>query len=63
MNEENTIGNIEQPASDPVTQVGNNANILKPKARSLNVESVADKQRGSGGLDSLGQGYLLVTDE
>lgn len=63
MNSENTQESIVQPVNnpEPVTPLNEGAPIQTRKARSVNGENAVNNN--GGGLDSLGQGYLLVTDE
>lgn len=66
MSEQNTSthhpDNIEHPTNNEdtlLTEVANETSIPKPRATFVNIESSADRKRGTGGLDSLGGGRLL----
>lgn len=65
MSEQNTgthhPDNIEHLTNNedaPLTEVVNETSIPKPRAKFANIESSADRKRGTGGLDSLGGGRL-----
>ncbi|WP_146038373.1 hypothetical protein [Pseudomonas sp. FW300-N1A1] len=58
---DNQPNNTEQPVTcEPVapTEATNKTHAQKRRARFADIESAADKKRGTGGLDSLGGGNL-----
>ncbi|MHC8340093.1 hypothetical protein [Pseudomonas sp. HLT2-19-2] len=65
MSEQNTSthpDNIEHPTNNedaPLTEVVNETSISKTRAKFADIESSADRKRGTGGLDSLGGGRLI----